>query len=262
MPKSRKTLTDDEQLDQLMTKTTRRRGGGDRAGQFENDLIWITRNLFIIDKMGELVRLAFNQQQADVLMAATRQMAAGYPIRLIILKGRQFGTSTGAEALMFTRCVRRRNRKAFVCAHDDESSTNLFRMNQLFNKYLTPKVRKPTEFSSRKEIVWAVPHNSQFRVQTAGSLTLGRSATIQYLHCSEVAFWAAAKPTLLSVLQAVPDVADSMVVLESTANGVGGEFYNRWVQAEKRHLRDPDDMSGFQPVFLSWLDHEDYRLAV
>jgi hypothetical protein len=34
------------------------------------------------------------------------------------------------------------------------------------------------------------------------------------------------------VVQAVPDEPDTEIILESTANGVGGEFHERWQQAE------------------------------
>ena len=59
----------------------------------------------------------------------------------------------------------------------------------------------------------------------------GRSATIHNLHLSRAAFWPHAAETMLSLMQAVPHDPQTMVIIESTANGVGGEFHQLWLQA-------------------------------
>lgn len=212
-----------------------------------------------------LARLNPNRQQVGVLAAIAAQQCAGVPVRLLILKGRQFGMSTIVEAVMYREVEANANGQAFVCAHNDESSTNIFRMAKRYEEHWPVDKRRPTDNSSRREIIWSAPHSSQFRVQTAGNVTLGRSMTIQYLHCSEVAHWDNAKLSLAAVLQAVPDASetvDTMVFMETTANGIGGEFYDRWQAAVKQRRERPDDLSGYLPLFFSWLDFEKYRLSL
>jgi len=194
------------------------------------------------------------------LMAAQR--AAGQPVRIIVLKARREGVSTGVEALMFAHAYHEPTKKAFVCAHDDDGSNTLFAMSRLFEQELPEAERRPTDYSSRREIVWSAPHRSQFTVATAGNTEVGRTAEIHYLHGSEVAFWKHAKQSLLSVLQSVSDDPDTMIVLESTANGASGEFYERWNAAVRQQRERPGSRDGFYPVFISWLDCPEYATAL
>jgi hypothetical protein len=82
--------------------------------------------------------------------------------------------------------------------------------------------------------------DSEYRVETAGDPNAGRGLTVQNLHCSEVARWPGnARATLAGLLAAMP--ADGgEVVLESTAQGAHGCFYEEWMHAEAngwvRHL--------------------------
>ena len=71
-------------------------------------------------------------------------------------------------------------------------------------------------------------------VGTAGTRDVGRSKTLQPFHGSEVAFWPNARTHFAGVLQAVPDLPGSEIILESTANGAGGEFHGRWQQDSPR----------------------------
>ena len=70
--------------------------------------------------------------------------------------------------------------------------------------------------------------DSGYKVGTAGTKGVGRSSTIQLFHGSEVAFWPHADAHAAGVLQAVPDVEGTEVILESTANGVGNLFHELW----------------------------------
>ncbi len=67
--------------------------------------------------------------------------------------------------------------------------------------------------------------DSGYRVGTAGTEGVGRSETIQYFHGSEVAYWKNADSHMSGILQAVPEEDGTEIILESTANGIGGLFY-------------------------------------
>jgi hypothetical protein len=56
-----------------------------------------------------------------------------------------------------------------------------------------------------------------------------------------------------SAIQAVPLAAKTFAFLESTANGVGGFFYDEWQFAKKGE-------SAFKPLFFAWHEHSEYEL--
>ena len=214
------------------------------------------------EKPGVLLPLQFNDAQTRLREAAEKQRAAGQPVRLIILKSRKHGVSTFSEATLFGLVQNHPNRNALVCAHDADASDELFKMVQLFNTHLPLEEVKEQDYTSKKQIVYSAPHNSEFIVQTAGKLNLARAYTVHYLHGSEVAFWPNAEQSLLSALNAVPDDPDTIVILESTANGEGGAFHDAWNVAVDHQAKHPGSQEGYIPIFLSWLDHPKYSMPV
>src|SRR5690606_22391893 len=125
--------------------------------------------------------------------------------------------------------------------HDTDGSDTLFLMSKRYYDNLpeevdlgngqTAQIKPTTRYSNRKEIAFA-ELDSRITVDTAGNTAAGRSTTPQWLHCSEVAFWPNARETMLSLMQAVAKGPGSMVVIESTANGVGGYFHTEWLRAK------------------------------
>ena len=233
---------------------------GVRLGEPVGEVEWIARNLRVRDKAGRIVPLVPWRSQLRLLARWGAQEAAGLPVRLLLLKHRQGGFSTATEGLIYARCHNLADRNGLVAAHDDDSSTKLFDMCHLFQESLAQAdLARPLRHSSKKELRWKSPHRSHLVVQTAGNIRLGRSRTLDYLHLSEAAWWSNAKQSLLSVLQAVPELPGTAVVIESTANGIGGEFYDRWQAAVAAQRDHPGSLEGFQPLFFSWLDFGEYR---
>ena len=223
--------------------------------------------LKITTKKGELVAFSPNDAQMVVYRAMEAQRERGLPVRLIILKARQRGISTGIEADFFTQVYHKPNRHAAVIAHLAKATQEIFEMSQRFEEHLPANERRPMRFVNRNELTFGSPHSSWFRVMTSGegeqAKKTGRSMVIHYLHYSEVAFCGGAKQVLTAAMQCIPeDDPDTAVVLESTANGIGGEFWARWTEAVKYMKENPGDLTGFLPIFLSWLDQPEYRRAV
>ena len=71
-------------------------------------------------------------------------------------------------------------------------------------------------------------------------------------HNSEVAFWQHAEDHSSGILQTVPDLDNTEVILESTANGVGGKFHNMWMQAVS-------GQSSYIAIFVPWNWTSEYR---
>jgi hypothetical protein len=222
---------------------------------------WQFRNLKIVNKAAQVVRYAPNAAQHYVDHLCYQQIKRGIPVRMIDLKARQRGISTAIEARFFERVNRRPNVHAVVASADTVSTDKVFAMFRRFQLEVPADVRRQTKRSNKKEIEYAHPHSSSMLCQTAGKDVLGRGGTTQYVHGTEVAFWPDAATQLLGLLQEVPKLPETEVHIESTANGVGGAFHDRYWEAVEQRKRYPDDWSGYTPLFLPWYTHDEYLLT-
>lgn len=220
---------------------------------------WQWANLKIVDKSANLIRLRHNVAQMQFDRACDLQRVRGLPVRAIVLKARQEGISTQAGANVFEIVNRKPDTHAVIVSADADATAKIFRMYERFQLELPSRIKRPTERSNRKEIVYQSPHHSSILCQTAGKRVLGRGGTTQLVHASEVGFWAGAKTQLLGLLQEVPGDPETEVYLESTANGVGGEFHDRYWQAVERLKVNREDYSGYLPIFLPWYIFPEYR---
>ncbi len=167
------------------------------------------------------------------------------------------GISTAVEALIFQDTATNENKNALIIAHEESASQNLFQMSKLYYENLPEEIRPMKKYSNGKVLAFENPESdenkkienpglrSKISIATAGAGEVGRSATLHSLHVSELAFFPDAKTTMLGLLQSVPDEKNTLVVLESTANGVGDFFYEMWQKAVKGE-------NEFTPIFLPW----------
>lgn len=105
---------------------------------------FIEENLVIRTKDARIVPLRLNPAQERLYAALEQQRAAGRPMRVIILKARQLGFSTLAEALIFQRTATQENVNSLVVAHREDFTANLFKMSKLFFERLPEELRPPT----------------------------------------------------------------------------------------------------------------------
>ena len=231
---------------------------------------YIENCLKIKTKSGTVVPFRLNDAQRKLYAVAKRQQDAGKPVRLIILKARQLGFSTLTEGLIFHACATRKNVNALIVAHREDATANLFRMSKLFYDELPAPVKPMLRASNAQELVFENPSKlrserearpglrSRIRCATAGGRGIGRSDTLQCVHLSEYAFWPdgadGKASTLAGILQAVPSLPGTMVVIESTANGFE-DFKERWDAAVAGE-------NDFEPVFFAWFENPDYSMPV
>jgi len=212
---------------------------------------WAKKNLSIINMQGEMVPLDLNIAQRKVHAVVEAQRKAGFPMRVIIVKARREGVSTYFEGRFFWEINRKPMRYACVCSADTDATQKVFKMTKLFQEKIPDDIKLKTDYSNRNEIVYSSPHMSSFLCQTAGKDVLGRGGLTHYLHPTEVGFWNNAKEQLGGALQEVPDDPDTIIALESTANGVGGAFHDMFVEAVET-WRDTKDLNNFLPISLPW----------
>lgn len=230
-----------------LTPTQRR-----KIQALRNDLLYYAPNcLRIRSKSGAIEPLRLNAAQRILHQAIEGQLATIGRVRVIGLKGRQQGFSTYIQGRNYWKVTQRRGVRAFILTHEDEATRNLYEMAQRFHELAPASVKPPARVDSARELRFD-GLDSGYRVGTAGSRGVGRSATLQYFHGSEVAFWPHAETHLAGVLQAVPNEPGTEAVLESTANGVGGVFHTLWKDAEA-------GIGDYLPVFLPWFLQAEYR---
>lgn len=234
------------------------------AYKIRNDRVFYMETfLKIRNKQSKLVPFKVNVAQQYFLDLVKENTAKGRPHRYIILKARQLGISTFCEGYIFHDTATREYVNSLIIAHEDKATQNLFSMSKLFYEELPEAIRPMKKYSNEKALVFENPTTdenekhanpglrSKITVATAGASDTGRSGNITNLHVSELAFFPNAQNTLTALLQCVPDTAETFVALESTANGVGGAFYDLWKQAEQ-------GKNEFTPIFLPWFIDPEY----
>jgi hypothetical protein len=229
---------------------------------------WQYDNLKIVNKAGVTVPLDHNIAQLKVHNTKRLQIERNLPVRLIVLKARQEGVSTGEAADMFEDVNRRPNRIATLISADTDSTAKVWKMIRRFQDEVPKNIRRDPLYSSRKEIEYKPPHHSSILCQTAGKEILGRGGMNHKLHVTELAFWAHASKQCYGLFQEVPKTPDTSIVIESTAFGTTGEFHDRF-QIATKFVRDQlnlhgeiRDYNGFLPVFLAWQIFPDYQMPI
>lgn len=224
--------------------------------------------LHIKTKEKKIIKLRLNAAQNLIYERIIEVKKRGRPIRFIILKARQEGVSTFCEAMIFESTANHSNVNSLIVAHEPESTEEIFRMSKLYYDMLPEPVKPLKRYDNKKQLVFENPDEktrvddpglrSKMAIATAGKVKIGRGLTLQNFHGSEVAFWKDGKELMLSVMQAVPDLPNTMVFLESTANGMGGDgeyFYNMVQDA----LAKKND---FELIFLPWFLMPEYSLPI
>ncbi len=226
--------------------------------------------LSIRTKDGKVMPFRLNEPQRRFYNAIAERFRAGKPVRAIVLKARQEGFSTLTEGILFWACATQENTDALVIAHKEDATANLFRMTKLYYDTLPAAIKPMRAASNAQELVFDRPSGasaevgkglrSRIRCATAGGQGVGRSDTLRAVHMSEFAFWPGDKlGTYAGIMQAVPDLPGTIVIIESTANGYDA-FKDLWDAAVKAW--ESGDEDGFMPLFFPWYEMASYRRDV
>ncbi|MDR5867933.1 hypothetical protein [Halomonas koreensis] len=212
------------------------------------------RALKIRTKRGRVEPFALNKAQRHIHACLEEQKRQTGKVRAILLKGRQQGASTYTEGRLYWLVSHRKGVRAFILTHEAESTAALFEMAERYHEHCPPLVKPTTGASNARELYFS-RLDSGYKVGTAGNKAVGRGTTVQYFHGSEVAFWPHASEHAKGVMQAIPDAADTEVILESTANGIGNYFHQQWQAAETGE-------SEYIAIFVPWYWQDEYRKPV
>ena len=211
------------------------------------DQNWRLNNLYqIVDKDANVGPMRLNWCQ--------RQLYERMHYRTVVLKSRQVGITTFAQAFALDCCIFNDNFTAGIIAHTKEDAEDIFdRKIRFMYDHLPVEVKElaKLEKSNVRELKFS--NGSAIRVAT--SL---RGGTINFLHISELAKIAAqgegkAEEVKSGSLPAVPRFG--VVIAESTAEGPGGYFREMWdaaVESKKLIASGKEEQSSytFDPIFF------------
>jgi hypothetical protein len=217
----------------------------------------------IRDKGGNQVPLILSPGQIKLHQAIQRQEQRGEPIRVVVLKARQTHFSVGCTAELWRRVAFLRGQKARVYADVSDNTRNLYGYwEQMISHYRMVEGLGQLALLDKgqwtNELI-SFEGGGMVDFGSAERATGGRSHAVRYLHLSEFAFWRDARTLMVGLMASVPYEPETMVIVESTANGLGGPYYDLWRQAYDRQGKDEH---AWAPVFFAWHEHPEYRIAV
>lgn len=220
--------------------------------RFNEDFPFYARkHLKIRTKAGTLDPFVLNFPQEFVHKQIEQQRMATGRVRAVICKARQEGVSTYVGGRFYWRTTRNDGKATFILSHEADTTEKLFQIVERFHKNCPDAAKMQTDVANRRRMVFS-GLNSEYFVGTAGNENVGRGGTIQYLHASEAAFYPDGDGFSKGLLQSVPDLSGTEIIIESTANGMDPLFYRMCMDAIK-------GIGEYILIFLPWFWMPEYR---
>lgn len=221
--------------------------------------LWRVQNCYyIINKEAKRVLFKLNRAQIDFV---NRYLLGPNPYhKLIILKARQLGFTTLIALWFLDEIIWNPSTEALQIAHTLKDAGELFNKKIAFavkNLYgcLQPFLKLSQNSAKKVQFEYDIDGGkttSAFTVSTSG-----RSGTNHLLHISELAKLAKAYPMkadeiVTGTLPSVPSGGTS--IIESTAEGQSGIFYDYYMKAMERKAYITPALSNIEwyPVFYNW----------
>ncbi len=176
----------------------------------------------------------------------------GRPCLIMILKPRQKGASTIAEAICYHHMRRHPNLNGALMGDVQSTSDKVFEM---FRRYAQadefPYADGQPNFAPGGDMADEITlsNGSKWWKETAGSSNAGRSGTVQVLHLDEVAYFPASEtkdPTTAVLGAFYKEGPHSLGFATSTAKGASGWFHDTWWAENDWHK-----------VFAAWYEFPD-----
>lgn len=212
------------------------------------------------------VPFVLNSAQRILLDELERQRRIGRPIRVILLKARQWGGSTLVQVYMtWIQLLHHTRWNSIICSQTRNTSgqirSNIRNILTGYPEELWPydckPGMKPWESSDCTRVISGT--ESTVTITSTFSPDAVRGLPFSMAHLSEVAFWKSGdvlspEEFIRSVTGGIAMVADTLIIMESTANGTGNFFHSQWTAAVSGR-------SSFVPVFVPWYEIEMNRIS-
>ena len=220
---------------------------------------------------GTDVLFRLNRPQRKLIKRLEKMRKAGKPIRLILLKARQWGGSTAIQIYMaWLQLVHEVGLNSLIIAHQGTGSDEIKDMfDRMIKSYpvemlhelgdaYAPNEPKMVGVGKSGNIFRVPQRNCKIKIGTAERPNSCRGGDYNLVHLSEVAVWKETdgkKPEdiVRSACSGILLRPYTMIVYESTPNGVGNFFHKEYLAAKK-------GLSQFEAMFVAWFEIEQYEL--
>lgn len=234
---------------------------------------WAALYVYIKNKGGgDDVLFRLTRPQRKFVERLEKLRKANKPIRIVLLKARQWGGSTTSQLYMaWLQLIHKVGLNSLIIAHQGAGSDEIKDMfDRMIKAYPISMLYKLGEIYNENESklvgvghsgsIHRVPQrNCKIKIGTAERPDSCRGGDYNLVHLSEVGLWKTTdgkKPEdiVRSACSGILLKPYTMIVYESTANGTGN-FFQREYDAAKRGT------SQFEAMFVSWFDIEQYSLS-
>ena len=216
---------------------------------------WIETYLNIRTKKGDLRKIQLNTIQEILAQYIAYCWAVKLPVRIILPKSRQMGSSTFFQALFFALCELKKGYHVHTVAHDEAGATEIFGKSKTFYREMETGWPIYLLSEQRNRMDWE-HHSSNSAATIKTGDALGKGYTLNAIHFSESANFSDkgtdADNAEASILSAIHQDEMSIIVHESTAKG-RDPFYYPKCEAARTGKND------FQLIFLPWFLEEGYK---
>ena len=243
-----------------------------RIRQKHDFAFWAAMFAYIKRKGGGTdVLFRLKRPQRKLIKRLEKMRKAGKPIRLILLKARQWGGSTAIQIYMaWLQLVHEVGLNSLIIAHQGTGSDEIKDMfDRMIKSYpvemlhelgdaYAPNEPKMVGVGKSGNIFRVPQRNCKIKIGTAERPNSCRGGDYNLVHLSEVALWKETdgkKPEdiVRSACSGILLRPYTMIVYESTPNGVGNFFHKEYLAAKK-------GLSQFEAMFVAWFEIEQYEL--
>lgn len=232
---------------------------GDDPSEFE---LWAAEHVKIKPKGGgKATAFKLNRPQRKLVAELEKMRAADLPIRLILLKARQWGGSTCIQIYMsWLQIIHQEGLNSLIIAHQISGSEQIRDMFQRMAENYSPEPLTLKRMGMSGATYRLMERDCKITIGTAERPDSSRGGDYNLVHLSEVGLWKKTKgkspeDIVRSATSGVLLRPMTMIALESTANGAGTYFHREYLAAKEGE-------SQFKALFIPWFEIDAYQLPI
>jgi hypothetical protein len=222
---------------------------------------WAATCAKIKDKLTpNIIPFVLNKSQRKLLAVLTDMLYKDTPVRIILLKARQWGGSTMVQIFMqWLQTFKYKYWNSVIVSLLEDQAGNI---RDMFD---TVARLHPADIATITIKNFQRSQRNRYIVETGSVIYTGsmespdklRSSDIKLAHLSEVGLYRETKgkkpeDLIQTIVASVPNIPGTMIVKESTAKGVGNYFHSAWQDAVNGRSNDA-------PVFVAWYEIAMYQ---
>ena len=262
-------------INSIYDPMAKRDGMKDEERAVKDFAFWAARYVRIKPKGGGRdVPFILNRPQRILVEALEEMRRADLPIRLILLKARQWGGSTCIQLYMaWLQLMHSEGLNSLIIAHQISGSEEIKDMyDRMIRTYGSPldgeeeasdKVKCPFTIKGvgRSGASFRIPERDcKIKIGSAERPDSSRGGDYNLVHLSEVGLWKQTKgkspeDIVRSATSGVLLQPLTMIAMESTANGAGTFFHHEYLAAKRGE-------SQFRALFIPWYMIDTYSLPI